>query len=117
ASERKRPGWWRRRLVRSEARALNDIDIEIAVVVVIEEGDAGPQDLWIVIVTRCAVVVHEGEPGLLGAVGEPVGFGSGSNSIGRRFCRAARVGVIRSGRAGRNNSQRENQRRDADPPW
>src|SRR5438093_13190665 len=51
---------------------MDDIDIEIAVVVVVEQRDARRQDLRIEKLSRCAVEVDEVEAGFSRAIDEPV---------------------------------------------
>ena len=52
--------------------ALHQVDVEVAVVVVVEQGDAGRHDLRVVPLARHAVEVDEVEAGLFGALDEPL---------------------------------------------
>ena len=59
------------RLARPEHLPLDDIDVEIAIVVVVEQADAGGHDLGVIDLPGHAVEVDEVEPGLPGALDEP----------------------------------------------
>ncbi len=72
------PEWTSRRIGRvlerllAEHRTLNQVHIEVAVVVVIEQRDAGRHDLRVVLFAGHAVEVDEVEADLRGAFGEPL---------------------------------------------
>jgi hypothetical protein len=72
------------RLPRTEHLALNEVDVEVAVVVVVEEADAGRHDLGIIDLTRHPVEVDEVEPGLPGPFDEPFSRCLWSGCRGRR---------------------------------
>jgi hypothetical protein len=72
-----------------ESLALRDVDVEVAIVVVIEKRHAGRQDLRIVELPRRAVEVHEVQTGFLRAVGEPV-LASRCGAV----CRCRRGGAV-----------------------
>src|SRR5438552_1481988 len=59
------------RLTRLECPSLNEVDIEVSIVVVVEEGDAGGDDLRKVVLARHAVDVDEVEPCVPGCIDEP----------------------------------------------
>ena len=61
-------------LARSERLALNQIDIQVAVVVVVEHRDARPYSLGLIELAGHPVEVDEPEAGRLGPVGEPLEF-------------------------------------------
>ena len=52
--------------------SLHEVDVEVAVVIVIEQRDAGRHDFRIVELARHAVEVHEVEAGRFGAFSEPL---------------------------------------------
>ena len=62
----------RRRRARAERLALHEIHVEVAVLVVVEERDAGADHLGHVELARHAVDVDEVEAGVRGAIDEPV---------------------------------------------
>ena len=65
------------RLARAEHPSLREVDVEVAVVVDVEQRDAGPDHLLEIVLARHAVEVHEVEPHGLGALGEPLRGGLG----------------------------------------
>src|SRR5262245_66669016 len=78
----------------SNRRALNEVDVEITVVVVVEERNAWSEDLRVVERSGRAVHVHEVEAGLTGDLDEPIGslrLAIGGRARPRRW-RAAATG-------------------------
>src|SRR5262245_18306142 len=60
-----------------DTAALNQIDVEVAVVVVIEQGGARAADLWLIKPAARPVDLHELDPARCGLVHEPLRFGTG----------------------------------------
>ena len=83
------------RLLCAEHRALDQVHIEVAVVVVIEQGDAGRHDLGVVPLTRHAVEVDEVEACLFGALDEPLRLRAGRGAqVSRRWCGGGWGGIL-----------------------
>jgi hypothetical protein len=76
-SEEAIPEWtcWRKRgllqRLLTEHRALDEVHIKVAVVVVVEQRDTGRHDLGVILFTRHAVEVDEVEARFLGALDKP----------------------------------------------
>ena len=108
-SEQRRPG--------PEQSALHEIDVEVAVVVVIEQRDAGPHDLGLIELPGHAVEVDEVDPRRRRLIDEPLFVArigpDGGRSVhgvrGSRLFGSRRGGLGRAGGRSTTQDQQEEQ--------
>ena len=84
-----------------DASALNEKDVEVAVVVIVQKGNAGRDDLRVVELPRHAVHVNEIEMSLGGRVSKPLGRRRGR---ARRATRAVKSFGLPGRRSGTHTS-------------